>query len=137
MTPFLLIPIASSVAMIVAVAWYSPLGFGKRWERLQGLHLETKKDYQAYHLAMIPKHIASFFLTMVISWTLWAVLGLMGISKLPGALLFATILWAGLVVPGTLSLSLYDNKSLKLWVIDVGQAYASMLAITIVLQILR
>jgi len=137
MHPFLLILIASVTATFVGMFWYSPLLFGRMWSRLRGLHFENKKQYQAYQRSMAPQYIGSFLATMVIASTLWALLGLMGITKVDGALLLATILWGGLIVPTTFSAALFDKKPLKLWALDIGCAFVSMLTIAIVLMLLR
>lgn len=136
MSPFFLILLSSIVAMIVGMLWYSPLLFGALWARLRGLHFHSKEDARNHQRSMIPQYLGAFIATVVIAWTLWALLGLMGIAKTSGALLLATILWGGLVVPSTLSAALYDKKNLKLWALDVGCAYVSMLAIVIVIQVL-
>lgn len=137
MSPFFLILLSSVVAMIVGMFWYSPFLFGKMWAQLRGLHFHDKEALRAHQHSMIKQYIGAFIATTVIAWTLWAVLGLMGITKVYGALLLATILWGGLVVPATFSAALYDKKNLKLWALDVGCAYASMLAISIILIVAR
>lgn len=137
MSSFLLILIASIVATIVGSLWYSPFLFGKAWARLKGLHFTSRKDMIAYQRSMIPQYIGAFVATLGISWTVWALLGLMGISKSSGALLLGTILWGGLVLTSTFSAALFDKKPLKLWAIDAGCAYVSMMAIVIVIQTLR
>ncbi len=137
MSPFFLILVSSIVATIVGALWYSPAMFGRLWSRLRGLHFDNTKQYQAYQRSMAPQYVGSFVATAIIATTLWALLGLMGITKVDGALLLATILWGGLIVPATFSAALFDKKSLKLWALDVGCAYVSMLSIAIVLMTLR
>jgi hypothetical protein len=137
MSPFFLILLSSVVAMIVGMLWYSPLLFGKVWARLKGLHFESKKEVQAYQRSMLLAYLGAFIATLVISWTLWAILGLMGIPEISGALLLATILWAGLILPSTFTAALFDKKKLALWAIDIGCAYVSILATAIVLILAR
>ncbi len=137
MSPLPLILIASILATIVGMLWYSPLMFGRMWARLRGLHFESKKEYQAYQRSMALLYLGAFVATTLISLTLWALLGLMGISKVDGALLLATILWGGFIIPATFSAALFDKKSLKLWALDAGCAYVSMLVMAIVLMLLR
>jgi hypothetical protein len=137
MSPFSLIILSSLVAMAVGMLWYSPFLFGRVWAKLRGLHFHSREEFRAYQKSMFPQYVGAFIATIAIAWTLWALTGLMGIVKIPGALLLSTILWAGLIVPSTFSTALYDKKNLKLWAIDIGCAYASMLAIVITLYALK
>jgi hypothetical protein len=132
-----LIFIASLSATVVGMLWYSPFLLGKPWAKLKGHHFESKKDMRAYQRSMLPQYVGAFVASLIIAWTLWTLLGLMGISKSSGALLLGTILWAGLVIPSTFSSALFDKKPLKLWAIDAGCAYVSMMTIVIVIQTLR
>jgi hypothetical protein len=132
MHPFFLILIASIVSMIVGMLWYAPFAFGKVWAKLKGLHFHNKEDMRAYQRSMMGAYIGAFVAAFLTSWTL---LGIMGIKNMHGALLLATILWSGLILPATFTAALFDKKDFKLWAIDIGCAYVSMVATTIVLRL--
>src|SRR4051812_44613594 len=38
---YLAVLVAALVAMIVGSFWYSPLLFGKQWQKLRGIHVDT------------------------------------------------------------------------------------------------
>lgn len=113
---FLSVLLAGVVAWALGALWYSPLLFGKTWQKAVGM---TDDDLQGANMAVI--FGSSFILMCVMMFGLVPILifGHDNISITHGAFHGALI---GILFAGTsMGINyLYQRKSFKLWLIDAS-----------------
>jgi hypothetical protein len=109
---YLAVLVAALIQWILGALWYSVL-FGKQWKALVG----QKKDAKAVNfiVAMIASFIGGLFLSFalahIINWSF--------ASNFPWGSFIGFICWLGFVAPLLFAQTLYENRSYKLFAINV------------------
>jgi hypothetical protein len=128
---WLALVLAALVRFFLGWAWYSPIGFGKAWQALTGVTPETMKSNMA---KAIP---ADLVLSLLMAYVLARVFASMQPTSLLMALAMAMTCWAGFVVSVTLSQTLYEQRPIKLFVINAVYMGVSMCGMAAVLFLMH
>lgn len=97
--------------------WYSPLLFGKQWMRLIGMtkeQLERAKDR-----GMGKIYLVAFIATLVTSYLLSYFIDIVEAVSFSTGAQTGFWLWLGFIVPVLINSVLWEQKSFKLYVINV------------------
>lgn len=124
--------VSTVAAFVLGWIWYGPL-FGKTWAKLAGVDRHGKAK-----LGMAPTIIINLIVTFIMAYTLEhnlifgsEYLNLWGFAAgLQGAFWN----WLGFIVPVTLGVVLWENKSWKLWFITAGYYLLSLLIMGAILE---
>lgn len=106
---------AVAVAWLINVAigalWYSPSGFGKRWEKYTGINILKIPEKEA------TKIIGFVALSAVFqAMTLAVIINSLHVTTATNGLLVGVVLWLGLTAATTVGVTLYSLRSWKfLW----------------------
>jgi len=109
---YLAILVAAIFQWILGALWYS-LIFGKQWKALVG-HKEGAKQS-----SMVLGMIASFVGGLILSFALAHVVQWSEASNFPWGTFIGFVCWLGFVAPLLFAQTLYENRSFKLFTINV------------------
>jgi hypothetical protein len=103
--------IAWLVNVVVGALWYSPMGFGKAWEKHTGINILKIPEQEATR-ALVFVAVSG----LVQAVTLAVVLNSMHVTEAVNGLVIGLVLWLGLTAATTVGVTLYQRRSLKfLW----------------------
>lgn len=131
------------VAILVAVVanfflgfiWYTPL-FGKAWAKEMGYDPNMKPDKSGLMKGMIFMVIGNFLFAYVFAHNIAAwqfVPGVKEMGNIGNALNAAFFTWLGFYLPGELGATAWEKKSWKLFGINTGYHFASLLVVAFIL----
>lgn len=110
---FLAVLVAAISSFVIGSLWYSPILFGKVWQR------EIKlSDKELQNSNMVKIFGLSFILSLIIAFNLAAFIG--SASTLAFGLFAGAAAGIGWVATALGILFLFEKKSFKLWLIDAG-----------------
>jgi hypothetical protein len=127
--------VAVVVNFILIFVWYTAL-FMKIWVKEMGYDPNMRPDRKTMVKGMAFTAIGSFLFTWVLAWTLagWQFIpGVKEISPLINALNSAFFLWLGFYVPVHLSAIVWEKKTWKLFAINGGYHFISLLVSALIL----
>lgn len=129
-TTLLPILVAGFVSAIIGFAWYHPRIFGSTWMRLSGITPETvergkRRMPLMSFIAFLASVLAAFVMNRLIVAT--------GVYGVAGAVKLALMLWAGFVAPALLGIVLWEQKPVKLYLINALYWLATLVAMSAVL----
>lgn len=132
---FLGVIAATIIAMVIGGLWYSPLMFGKTWQKLAGL---KDKDIQERGMKAMAGMV---LLALVTSYVLAHVTYLSDafyddVSYGMSALTSAFWMWLGFVLYGYLSTALFEQKPRNQVLINLGNSFITLLAMGIVIGLI-
>ena len=135
---FFAILIATVVNFLVGFLWYTPF-FGKIWAKELGLKITKKTKISALIRGMIFTIVGSFFMAYVFSHNIavwnpvtWG-LAPNGMDKTTSALMAAIFTWLGFYFPVDLGVVAWEQKSWKLFFINTGYHFVSLLVMAFIL----
>lgn len=104
--------IATIIAYVIGMLWYSPILFGKQWLKLSKINPKGMKMGAGTLLGgLIVTFIFTFILAIVISWS-------NPINFIDGAIV-GFIVWIGFIATLMFNMVLYQKKPMALYLIDV------------------
>ena len=114
---FLSVFIATVVYVIIGAFWYSKFGFGKTWEKCiakekKSKKKQSKRPYFSYFISFVLGYIIAFFIAYIENFLL--------ISSFWDGLIAGCIIWFGFVFTTQAVMVLFEKRSVKLVLIDVG-----------------
>ena len=109
---------AAVASMIVGMAWYSPLLFGKKWMQLSGVSQEECEKAKKKGMATI--YLAGFANCLVMSLVLAFFMDRTGVVTLMDALIVAIAAWLGFMATLLMSAVLWEKKPVGLFLIGAG-----------------
>lgn len=122
--------LASLSTFLVGGLWYSPVLFGKAWQRETGLGDETLRARSQARIFG-----TSFVLALLMAANLAAFIGP---EATPGfAIAASAAAGLGWVALGMGVTYLFENRSLKLWLIDAGYHSVSFTLMGVVIGLVR
>jgi hypothetical protein len=128
MVNLLAIGISSIAGFMIGMLWYSPLLFGKIWMKAIGLSEEKLKTQQ--------KSMSKTLLIAFISQILMAyVLASLPAVTFNAALLLGIMLWAGFIVTTMINPVLWQNQSVKVYLINIGHYFCVIMVMVIILNL--
>lgn len=120
--------VAAIVAFAVGGIWYGPL-FGKRWMKLSGIKMgKGMKPMTAMGLYFFSMLFTSYILANIMNYFPTTVLRGFDV---------AFWIWIGFVAMNTLSSVFFENKSIKLYVLNNAYNLLSLLTMGGILNIWR
>jgi hypothetical protein len=129
---WLAVIVAGVAAFMVGGLWYSVL-FGKMWMEARGLTVEDAKKNGGNVGMMFG---ITFLLDVVIAFVLDHTLGTYGNPDMSLTLMIAGGIAAGFIIPAMAVNYLYQQATLKHFLIDAGHWMAALLAMGLVLELL-
>lgn len=125
------IAVAWLVNIVVGALWYSPLMFGKEWEKYTGVDM-----------LKIPQDVATRIISFVAlsgliqAITLAVILHSLGASTVSEGVSAGLLLWFGLVTATTVGVTLYSRRSWKFLWLNSSYFLVVMVINSIVLSVL-
>ena len=116
--------------MIIGALWYSPLLFGNIWLKLVGKKTEdiSKDDAnRSMMLSIIPAALSVLFLALLLS--------MIKLNTILDAVLIGSIVSIGFNGMGALNLVFFEDRSLKLTILNVGYSFVSLNIAAIILSV--
>lgn len=116
--------------MIIGSLWYSPVLFGNTWLQLVGkspADISRADANTSLMLSIIPAALSVIFLAIILS--------LVNASTVLDALIIGSILSAGLIGMSALNLVLFEDRSLKLAILNVGYSFVSFNIAAVILTL--
>lgn len=111
------------VSFVLGALWYSPVMFGKQWQRLMAFKHMGKITFGN----MAPLLLASVLCSLLMSYVLGSLLMVLSVVDPLVGLQVGFLVWLGFVGPTSLLNALYGKKSLKLYVLDNGYHLVSLM----------
>src|SRR5438445_8832628 len=108
--------IAAIVNFVIGFIWYSPMVFGKRWQKLSGIDAkkmnEMKKD-------MPMRYIGGIVTSFIMAWVLAIIIQDYAHATMTstGALIGFWV-WLGFFATASLGMFLWEGKSIDLWTLN-------------------
>jgi hypothetical protein len=136
---FVAVIIAVVANFILGFLWYTPI-FGKVWGREMGFNTDEKPPGSALAKGMIFMIIGNFLMAWVFAHNMavWnpVTWGLPPSEMSPGsnAIMAAVFTWLGFYFPGDLGSVAWEKKSWKLFFINTGYHFISLLVVAIILS---
>jgi hypothetical protein len=96
--------------MILGSLWYGVF-FGKKWLTLME---KSKEDFEGGNGSI---YIITFAAALVSAALLSFIINGLGISTWYGGLITGSVLWLGFGAAATLTISLYEDRKISLWVL--------------------
>lgn len=116
--------VATIAATVIGSIWYSKIGFGKQWMALTGITEESMNDFPRKKMATL--YIVNFVATLVQLTVLAFLLVNIPITDgLQGAVL-GVIVWLGFHLFVIVGSVLWEDKSIKLALINAGHYLVSL-----------
>jgi hypothetical protein len=129
--------VAWLVAFVIGGLWYGPL-FGSPWAKAMGMDFDCKPDRKIMLRSMGLQMLGLFFTTYVLALTLqlWrpSVWGLEGDgSSLAYGFCGAVLTWIGFYIPLQFGKIAWENRPWKLFFINAGHDFVTLLSISMIL----
>ena len=133
MPNLLAVLVVAIISMIIGALWYSPLLFGNIWMKLMKI---TKADIEkAKKKSMTGNYVASFIAVLILSYVLSFVIGFVAFNSIGGSILLSLLLWLGFIATTFLNSVLWENKSVKLYLINILHYLVVFLVAAIIFSI--
>lgn len=127
---YLAVVVAAVAAMVVGMAWYSPLLFGKQWMRLRGIDPASMQGMKFPAGLMVQELVATLVMAFVISqFAAWLGAG----SALAGIVL-GLWLWVGFVATVMFGATLWEKYPLGLFVINAGLRLVNIVLMAVIIS---
>ena len=113
MINWLAVTVAAIVYFIIHFLWYFPFAFGNLWLRLVGKESEPKSKIIRDTIIMIP---TSFFTVLFMEM----MINLTGMNNIVSALILSIIIWIGFVATIAINQNNFNDRGVKLFLIEYG-----------------
>jgi len=120
--------IAAVANMVIGMVWYSQSVFGKTWMKLVKLtEADIKKANmkQSFALGMLGNLLGCFILAVLLS--------IVGPASVEKAMNLGFLLWLGLIIPSEISGLAWEQRPMKLMLINAGWSFVSLLVTMFIL----
>jgi hypothetical protein len=130
--------VAAVVSFVLGSVWYSPMLFGKQWQKLTGVSMQGGQADIAK--VMVGGFAIGLVLSFFFAFTASLAALPMGIvlqndSVVVINIAAALLLWVGFILVPSMYEILYTKKSLKLAAIDLGYQLVNLVGIAIALGV--
>jgi len=126
---YLAVALATVLAFVFGMLWYSPLMFAKAWMAGHGY---TEEDLERMQAGMAPTYALSFVCWFVMATVLALIAPHFG-EGVGATLHMGALLWLGFSATIGLTNNRFSDKPLSLWVIDAGYQLGSIALMAVVL----
>lgn len=126
--------LAAAIAnMAIGMIWYSLPIFGKLWMSYMGLTTQRMEELKKRSMGRI--YFASFVTAFLMSYVLAHFVKIWDVEDIGGALQLAFWSWLGFVATVSLGSVLWEGKSLKLYVLNIGYQFVAIFVMAVILAI--
>ena len=122
--------LAAAAHIIIGFAWYSPQLFGEKWMKLSGV---PKEALEKEKKKMPQKTIVAFIAALVMAYVLAHIIKFSDSATLVDGAIAGFWSWLGFIATTTLSVVLWQGKSVKLYILDNGHYLISLLVMGAIL----
>ena len=119
------IGVAAIASFIIGSLWYSPLLFGRHWAALVGI--DDKQMEEAKARGVIKLYVAQFITTLVTFSVLAFLFAATGTHGGWNGAVLGFFVWLGFVVTEAAGKVMWERKSTKLTLINIGSSLLSLL----------
>jgi len=124
--------VAWLINVVIGALWYSPAGFGKRWEKHTGIDIMKIPEKEA------TKTIGFVALSAVFqAVALAVVINSLNATTATNGLLIGLVLWLGFTAATTVGVTLYSLRSWKFWWLNSSYFLVVMAINSVILAIWR
>ena len=123
---------AAIASFAIGAFWYSPLGFGKPWMTMLGMSPEGMKDMR---LSPIQAMSLGFIGGLITSYVLAHFVFLFAPGDWVGALQLGFWIWLGFQAPILFGSFLWENRPLKLFLINGSYQLVTLLVMSLILTL--
>ncbi len=116
--------------MFIGALWYSPLLFGNQWLKLIGKRQEDISQSDANKsmiISLIPAILSVIFLTIILKLTNAVSVG--------DAIVVGSIVSVGFIGMSAWNLVLYEGRSVKLAILNLGYSFVSLNVAAVILTV--
>lgn len=128
----LAILLASAVNIFVGIVWYSPMLFGNTWMKLVN---KKKEDLVMTSKDMIFSVLSALFLASGINSILQYSQALSGLNEWVNVLVLTVMVSVTLIGTSMFNSVIYEGKPLKLFFLNLGHQFATVLLVTATLNL--
>jgi len=128
---FLGVLIATIVAMIIGMTWYSDLLFGKTWKRLSGF---TKKKLKEMQTTPIQATLMGFLITFAMFATVDILFNLLFYMTIVPKILVGVLLWF-ITSIFLFHQVIWENKNINLYLLSIGNNFLTIVIGVILLSV--
>jgi len=132
---FISVIVAAVASMVVGSLWYSPLMFGNIWAKLMGF--DKKEINSAKKKGMAKLYIVNFVASILMAYVLGYLIYFSDINLVSDGVMFGLLIWVGFFVPLLIGSSLWENKPVKLFFINVFYWLVTLVAMSSILTVWR
>jgi len=104
------------VSMAIMSLWYSPIFFGKAWQRLAGISDEQMSSMKKK--GMGPRYLAQLAASIVMAYVLGYLAGLLGLVTFTDGVWIGFMIWLGFFATSILGSTIWEGKPTKLYFIN-------------------
>lgn len=123
---YLAVVVSALINMVLGFLWYGPL-FGKEWMKLTGLTKEKVEAMKKDGSKMQVTYGMSLLGAVVIAYVLAHFVSYLQVDTLFEGVELGCWIWLGFVATTMLNQVLYDGKPWKLYLINAGYYFVSLL----------
>ncbi len=120
---YLAVFVSAIAAMVVGSLWYSPSVFGKQWMAWSGMTMEKMNEAKAK--GMTGKYIAAFVGALITSCTIAHIISYADAYSFLRGTFIGVLLAVGIGLPMIMASVLWENKPVKLLVLNTFQYIVS------------
>ncbi len=121
--------VAALAYMVIGMVWYSPLLFGNAWLKLMN---KTPKEVKKMRKGATKALIFSIIIALVLSYALAQFLNFISAGAFWDGIVVAFWLWLGFIVTTQLNSVLYEQKSFKIYLINIGCLLVSVVVMALI-----
>lgn len=121
---------AAVANMIIGFIWYHPKVFGTAWMRMAGIAPDAAERGKArMPYMMLIALVGSLIVSYVLNWfgIAW------GVYDWAGAVELGIWVWLGFVAPMMLGSVLWEQKPVKLYILNVGYWLVTLVVMSVIL----
>lgn len=130
---YLAVLVAGIASMALGAFWYSPLAFGKMWMALSGLTEASMNE--AKKKGMTKLYTLAFIGSLVMSYVLAHFVDYAGATTVQEGLQTGFWVWLGFMATKALGTVLWENKPVKLYVLNTAYDLVSLLIMASILAV--
>lgn len=134
---YLAVLIAGLIPMVIGSLWYSPLMFGKAWQVLAGVKAHTPEEMQRMKDKAKPAYAATLFGNLITAFLMANLFAWLGVGGVASGLELAFWLWLGFAATIGLTFSLFQQKPIKLFMIEYSYVLVNWLIMGGILAVWR
>ncbi|MCB9359301.1 DUF1761 domain-containing protein [Candidatus Woesearchaeota archaeon] len=125
MVDYIAVIVAAIVSVVLGMIYYGPQAFGKLWMKLANVKKSSSKSKMKISMLL------GLIQSIVIAWVL--AIFIVDTADIWAAGRIALLIWVGFIVTTKAGVVLWEGKSWRLWLLNIGYDVISLVAMTLVL----